>query len=175
MVMNLQTIIEKAIKLQIKKINLRQDNFFKLEGQIKNIFHTKESNQAMLRLRIQDTHAHQSTQQARGHFAEFGISSSQNNHTGMGKQHRPAEGVSAYPNQNLDRIPFPETIFITFTRPLRVWQAEDLNFIRKIDEKITEMQKTTQMPNMGKHGHPEKFFEITRKITEMTEAKKKVM
>lgn len=29
---NLQTIIEKAIRLQLKKIYLRQDNFFKLEG-----------------------------------------------------------------------------------------------------------------------------------------------
>ena len=57
-VQNLQTIIEKAIKLQIKKINLRQDTFFKLEGQIKNIFHTKDADQAMLRLRVHDTHAH---------------------------------------------------------------------------------------------------------------------
>ena len=55
---NLQTIIEKAIRLQLKKIYLRQDNFFKLEGQIKNIFHTREATTAMLRLRIQDTHAH---------------------------------------------------------------------------------------------------------------------
>ena len=54
----MKTIIEKAIKLQMKKIFFRQDNFFKLEGQIKSIFHTKESNTAMLRLRIQDTHAH---------------------------------------------------------------------------------------------------------------------
>ena len=29
---NLKKIVEKAIKLQIKKIVLRQDNFFKLEG-----------------------------------------------------------------------------------------------------------------------------------------------
>ena len=35
---NLKKIVEKAIKLQIKKIVLRQDNFFKLEGQIKSIF-----------------------------------------------------------------------------------------------------------------------------------------
>ena len=46
------------MRLQLKKINLRQDNFFKLEGQIKSIFHTKESQAAMLRLRIQDTYAH---------------------------------------------------------------------------------------------------------------------
>ena len=74
-VQNLKTIIEKAMKLQLTKMNLRQDNFFKLEGQIKSIFHTKDANTAFLRLRITDTHAHQSTQQARGHFAEFGISS----------------------------------------------------------------------------------------------------
>ena len=92
----------------------------------------------------------------------------------MAKQNKLAEGVSAYPNQNLDRIPFPETIYITFTRPLKVWQAEDANFIRKVDEKIAEMQNTNQVP-MGKHGQPEKFFEITRKINEMAAARAKVL
>ena len=59
--MNLKIIVEKAIKLQMKKIALRQDNFFKLEGQIKSIFHTGDVNTAMIRIRITDTHAHQST------------------------------------------------------------------------------------------------------------------
>ena len=77
---NLKKIVEKAIKLQIKKIVLRQDNFFKLEGQIKSIFQTtQEFKTAMLRIRVTDTQAHQSTVQARAHFAEFGISTAANN------------------------------------------------------------------------------------------------
>ena len=100
---NLKTIIEKAIHLQLKKINLRQDNFFKLEGNIGNIFHTKRTEAAMLRLRIQDTHAHQSTQQAKGHFAEFGISSSQNYNTFQKPQGgKTADQIQSYPDQHLD-------------------------------------------------------------------------
>lgn len=53
--MNLKTIIEKAISLHHKKIYLRTDYFFKLEGNIKNIFYCKNTETAMLLLNISDT------------------------------------------------------------------------------------------------------------------------
>lgn len=54
----MRTVLEKAMRLQLKKINLRQDNYFRLEGQIKNILHTKDLVNAVMRLHILDTHAH---------------------------------------------------------------------------------------------------------------------
>ncbi len=129
----------------------------------------------MLRLRIQDTHAHQSTQQARGHFAEFGISSTQS-HAGFSNKQKNPDSVLTYPNQNLDRIPFPEPLFITFTRPLDVWREEDDKFIQKIDSQILSMQSTNQpnFNNAGKGALPKQFFDFSRKIQEMTFVKQKV-
>lgn len=75
-ILNLTKSIEKAIQIQFKKIYLRQDNFFKLEGHIKSIFNTQEASTAVLRLRLQDTAIHQSTLQAKSHFAELGMSNS---------------------------------------------------------------------------------------------------
>ena len=52
---------------------------YKKTGQIKSIFHTNSNvNTAMLRLCLTDTAAHQSTQQAKQHFADFGIAANSN-------------------------------------------------------------------------------------------------
>ena len=56
-------------------MSLRQDNFFKLDGEIKSIFHSEVARTAVLRLRLQDSAIHQSTMQAKSHFAELGMSS----------------------------------------------------------------------------------------------------
>ena len=77
MIVNLKKSIEKALQIQYRKMMFRQDNFFKLDGEIKSIFYSREGvNTAVLRLRLQDSAIHQSTMQAKSHFAELGMSSS---------------------------------------------------------------------------------------------------
>ena len=139
---NLKTIIEKAMKLQLKKMNLRQDNFFKLEGQIKSIFHTKDANTAFLRLRITDTHAHQSTQQARGHFAEFGISST--NTMLQARNFKTDHLIQSYTDQKLDTQPFAEWQEITFVRPAEIWAEEDRTFKDGYEKLKAEHIKASQ-------------------------------
>ena len=56
------TIVEKSIKLQCKKINFHQDNFYSLDGHTKSIFYLKEAGKVILKIRLVDTYAHQSTQ-----------------------------------------------------------------------------------------------------------------
>ena len=77
-------------------MQFRQDNFFKLDGEIKSIFHCKDTNTAVLRLRLQDSAIHQSTMQAKGHFAELGMSSC---HPHMARKFLDNKALSAYPDQ----------------------------------------------------------------------------
>ena len=57
---NLVNTISKAIKMQHKKIYLRQDNFFRIEGHIKRLFNApdKTCEVANLRLYLTDTRVH---------------------------------------------------------------------------------------------------------------------
>ena len=128
----MKTIIQKAINLQHKKLLLYQDNFFRLEGNIKSIFYSKEADIAMLRLQIVDTHAYQSSQQAKGHFAEFGISSQnpavmQSVHRNM-KEKQEKSTVTTYPEQHVDQIIFPTVLVVAFTRPIEEWKKGDAKF-----------------------------------------------
>ena len=97
-IVNLKKSIEKAMQIQYRKMHLRQDNFFKLDGEIKSIFHSKEATTAVLRLRLQDSAIHQSTMQAKSHFAELGMSSSQ----APKQKGEENKSLQPYPDQHLD-------------------------------------------------------------------------
>lgn len=66
-----------------------------------------------MRIHIVDTHAHQSTTQARDHFSEFGISSKGNN-TDL-EDLLYASLIQPYVDHSLEQIAFPEPIRCTFT------------------------------------------------------------
>jgi len=118
-IMNLTKSIEKAIQIHFKKMYLRQDNFFKLEGNIKSIFHTGEASTAVLRLRLQDTAIHQSTLQAKSHFAELGMSNS----SSIAVKKEEPKALQQYPDQHLDQIEFREPISISLT--MVDWTQDD--------------------------------------------------
>ena len=120
------------MQIQYRKMHLRQDNFFKLDGEIKSIFHSKEATTAVLRLRLQDSAIHQSTMQAKSHFAELGMSSSQ----APKQKGEENKSLQPYPDQHLDQITFMEPIIINLKLPESVWKAED----DRLQKMITTMQ-----------------------------------
>lgn len=74
------------------------------------------------------------------------------------------DSLSAYPNQNLDRIAFPLPLTITFTRPRDKWQADDDRFFERVNEQAERMNESKDMRNFMQG---EKFFDINRRLQEI--------
>ena len=105
----------------------------------------------MLRLCIVDTHAYTSSQQAKGHFAEFGISS-QNPQviTAANRQRKEKaekDNITSYPDQHLDQICFPKALVVKFCRPVIEWKKDDDKFKRewrKANKESQDQQEETK-------------------------------
>ena len=72
---NLNEIIEKAVKVRQDKILFDVDNIFLLEGNLQRTIY-QSPNEALLKLKLTKTKEQESTDKAKGYFADFGISES---------------------------------------------------------------------------------------------------
>ena len=72
---NLNEIIEKAVKVRQEKILFDVDNMFLLEGNLQRTIYLREK-EALLKLKLTKTREQESTDRAKGYFADFGISES---------------------------------------------------------------------------------------------------
>ena len=72
---NLNEIIEKAVKVRQEKILFDVDNCFILEGNLQRTIYLREK-EALLKLKLTKTREQESTDRAKGYFADFGISES---------------------------------------------------------------------------------------------------
>ena len=72
---NLNEIIEKAVKVSQEKILFDVDNMFLLEGNLQRTIYLREK-EALLKLKLTKTREQESTDRAKGYFADFGISES---------------------------------------------------------------------------------------------------
>ena len=94
---NLNEIIEKAVKVRQEKILFDVDNMFLLEGNLQRTIYLREK-EALLKLKLTKTREQESTDRAKGYFADFGISES---NKPQKKQEPDQNETSSFPDYDL--------------------------------------------------------------------------